>query len=168
MPLPAEWQRLYLSWNLAFTTSWADGPYFAASLLAPSVAGAPPEEFVFRRAYALHLQITAQMRARRAGAAPIATLSQGTRDWRDAAVSDAWGELNAAAATAFARKVDAMAGPPAGAPPLAQTGRGPRQLVGDFTGRLNRRRAVSVAAAASASERLAAAAAVGGNLPPLV
>jgi hypothetical protein len=168
MPLPAEWQRLYLSWNLAFTTSWADGPYFAASLLAPSVAGAPPEEFVFRRAYALHLQITAQMRARRAGAAPIATLSQGTRDWRDAAVSDAWGELNAAAATAFARKVDAMAGPPAARRLWPKRGEALGELVGDFTGRLNRRRAVSVAAAASAASGLAAAAAVGGNLPPLV
>ena len=132
------------------------------------MAGAPPEEFVFRRAYALHLQITAQMRARRAGAAPIATLSQGTRDWRDAAVSDAWGELNAAAATAFARKVDATAGPPAARRLWPKRGEALGELVGDFTGRLNRRRAVSVAAAASAASGLAAAAAVGGNLPPLV
>ena len=101
-------------------------------------------------------------------AAPIATLSQGTRDWRDAAVSDAWGELNAAAATAFARKVDAMAGPPAARRLWPKRGEALGELVGDFTGRLNRRRAVSVAAAASAASGLAAAAAVGGNLPPLV
>lgn len=101
MPLPKDWQHLYISWNLAFTSSWADGPYFGAALLAPCVSGAPAEEFIFHRAYAMHLQIVAHMRRRGAEDEPYVTHVQGSRDWRNSRVTKPWGDLNARAATAF-------------------------------------------------------------------
>ena len=58
LPLEQQWKDLYVSWNLAFTTTYADAPTrFGAPLLAPVVLGATPEEFMFHRVLALHLHI---------------------------------------------------------------------------------------------------------------
>jgi hypothetical protein len=168
MPLGDEWQRLYMSWNLAFTSSWADAPYFASALLAPSVAGAPAEEFIFRRAYSLHMQICAQMRRRSPSDVPISSRVQALRDWRDERVSVLWGEINARAAADFhprcvaAQKarwgerrawLEELVGAPRGRPPLTPWSAG--------------RPATSAAAVATFASGIAAAGAIVSNAAAL-
>lgn len=65
LPREREWRDLYVSWNLAFTTAYADVPTrFGAPLLAPCVLGAPPDEFMFYRVLALHTHICLFIRRR--------------------------------------------------------------------------------------------------------
>ena len=102
MPQSEEWKQLYVSWNLAFTSTWADSPFFAAALAAPCVIGSRTEEFLFHRAFALHLHICAQLTRRqqlgvRDGSLPV----QAERDWHDEGVSEAWGRVNLEAARGF-------------------------------------------------------------------
>jgi len=47
--IPLYIYRMYVSWNMAFTTAYADAPYFCAALLAPCVLGAKRDEFMFYR-----------------------------------------------------------------------------------------------------------------------
>ena len=114
MPLDSAWQKLYISWNMCFTNQYADSPYFAAALLAPAVSGAPADEFVFRRTFALTLHLAMQILSRsRTGSATHVAASvprgsaigpvQGVRDWRDPGLSAEWGEINLAAAQRYTR-----------------------------------------------------------------
>ena len=78
LPHEHEWKHLYVSWNLAFTTAYADVPTrFGAPLLAPCVLGAPPDEFMFYRVLALHTHICLYIRrrAREVSTAPAASSS---------------------------------------------------------------------------------------------
>lgn len=98
LPLAEDWRDLYVTWNLAFTASYKDAPYFSAALLCPCILGAPADEFMYHRTFALHLHASAQIRARcRRGVGPGERV-QAERDWaasfRAAGLTDAWGARN--------------------------------------------------------------------------
>ena len=131
LPHEKEWTDLYVSWNLAFTTAYADAPTrFGAPLLAPCVLGAPPEEFMFHRVLALHTHMCLFIRRRAhehayavaATAAPSASLpaflspavapSAGAPvvrlnadDRRRRSLTEQWGSINLAAAQRYERRL---------------------------------------------------------------
>mmetsp|Transcript_18915 Transcript_18915/g.31675 ORF Transcript_18915/g.31675 Transcript_18915/m.31675 type:complete len:478 (+) Transcript_18915:32-1465(+) len=107
VPQPRAWKDLYVSWNLAFTTTYADFPYFAMALLAPCVMGALPEEFIFHRTFALHLHITAWLVARQTSGSSRGFNVMGERDWRMESLTDAWGVYNLRHAWQFHHRLHA-------------------------------------------------------------
>jgi hypothetical protein len=97
---------MYVSWNMCFTTAYADSPYFAAAILAPCVLGAPPHEFIFHRALALHLHISTAIRQRHVlGRPSLRDPILSRHDWRHADLSSAWGELNGDEAMRYERRL---------------------------------------------------------------
>jgi hypothetical protein len=131
LPHEKEWTDLYVSWNLAFTTAYADVPTrFGAPLLAPCVLGAPPDEFMFHRVLALHTHMCFFIRRRAhehasaaaAPSAPSASLpaflspavapSAGAPvvrlnadDRRRRSLTEHWGSINLAAAQRYERRL---------------------------------------------------------------
>lgn len=106
LPRPTEWKHMYVSWNMCFTTAYADSPYFAAAILAPCVLGAEPHEFVFHRALALHLHISTAIRQRHVlGRPSLRNPVMSRHDWRHADLSRAWGELNFDEAMRYERRL---------------------------------------------------------------
>lgn len=117
LPLEQQWKDLYVSWNLAFTTTYADPPTrFGAPLLAPVVLGASAEEFMFHRVLALHVHIclfilrrARVMRGEGAGVAagPTAGLEPPlpAADIRRRSLALAWGRINLNAAQRFERRL---------------------------------------------------------------
>ncbi len=131
LPHEKEWTDLYVSWNLAFTTAYADVPTrFGAPLLAPCVLGAPPDEFMFHRVLALHTHMCLYIRRRAqehasasvAMAPPSASLpaflspavapSAGVPrvrlnadDRRRRSLTEQWGSINFAAAQRYERRL---------------------------------------------------------------
>lgn len=102
MPAAALWRDLYISWNLALTTNFADSPYFAAAILNPCVLGAETAEFMFHRALALYVHLAGQIMGRVAskGSDPSVP-GQATRDWRNESLTARWGQLNRDAARRY-------------------------------------------------------------------
>ena len=106
LPLPEQWRDLYVSWNMAFTCTYGDSPYFASALLAPCVMGARPEEFLFHRTLALHLHASSHFFTRsRLQLGPQSRHVMARRDWRDARVTAQWGAINEVAAKGFEREL---------------------------------------------------------------
>jgi len=106
LPQPIMWKNMYVSWNMCFTTAYADAPYFGAALLAPCVLGAKPHEFMFYRTFALHLHIsTAILQRDVLGRASLRDPILSTYDWRDARVSRVWGGLNCEEAHRFEQRL---------------------------------------------------------------
>lgn len=114
LPLADQWKDLYVSWNLAFTASYKDAPYFSAALLCPCILGATPDEFMYHRTFALHLHASAQIRARcRLGVGPGERV-QAMRDWaksfRLSGLTDAWGARNLRTAHSYFAEVAPLQG----------------------------------------------------------
>ena len=113
LPLEQQWKDLYVSWNMAFTTAYADAPTrFGAPLLAPVVLGAPPDEFMFHRVLALHTHICLfVLRRTRACAAAAAQetappeLALPADDRRRRSLSHLWGSINLEAARRYERRL---------------------------------------------------------------
>jgi hypothetical protein len=106
LPRPTEWKHMYVSWNMCFTTAYADSPYFAAAILAPCVLGAQPHEFIFHRALALHLHISTAIRQRHVLNRPsLREPILSRHDWRHAGLSRAWGDLNCDEAMRYERRL---------------------------------------------------------------
>ncbi|KAL1530940.1 hypothetical protein AB1Y20_001831 [Prymnesium parvum] len=102
LPLPEEWRDLYISWNLAFTSNYADSPFFAAAMLNPSVLGAEASEFMYYRALALYIHMAGQIIGRvEANAFDPSVPGQGQRDWRHPRLTAEWGALNLRAARRY-------------------------------------------------------------------
>ena len=106
LPLFEARRDLYVSWNMAFTCTYGDSPYFASALLAPFVMGAQPEEFLFHRTLALHLHASSHFFTRcRLQLGPQSRHVMAARDWRDQRVTDQWGAINEVAAKGFEREL---------------------------------------------------------------
>lgn len=118
LPQAERWKHLYVSWNMAFTSIYGDSPYFAAALLAPSVLGASPSEFIYHRVFALHLHMAGTIQRRmELGVCTSTERVHSRRDWRHPEVTEVWGRLNREGARRYQmRRALAMrhAGPIAG------------------------------------------------------
>lgn len=99
MPLAEQWANLYSTWNLAFVSNIASGPFVMSKLLIPQVANhyGNSSEYIYNRAIALlaHLHY-----------ALLGRLDHGTQlstniDWRDSELTEAWGAYNLKAATSY-------------------------------------------------------------------
>lgn len=114
LPLAHQWKDLYVSWNMAFTTAYADASTrFGAPLLAPVVLGASPDEFMFHRVLALHMhlclfvlrRVRACNEAAARGAREAPELALAADDRRRRSIARLWGSINLDAAARYERRL---------------------------------------------------------------
>jgi len=96
-----SWDDLYATWNMDFVTMAADWPYYMAKLVIPQVNDYKdrPEEYINKRALALHVAMEYVALSEMDGRAPRI-------DWTDPALSNLWGVTNAENARDYAARAD--------------------------------------------------------------
>ena len=101
-PLPAAWNDLYATWNMAFVGKYGSFPYKLVKLLIPQVNhySQCPEEYMYNRALALytHLHFSSL-----GGDIMIA----GERmEWADDELTHLWGSVNRKSAKHYQQSLD--------------------------------------------------------------